>query len=92
MQIQNHAQRGVVIKGLTESIVTSAEQVLALLLRGTKRRQHILQAINRSQIHKMFSITIESKPRLKHTHDSDEVSTYLRTCITRLKQLCHYKT
>jgi centromeric protein E len=81
LQIQNHAQRGVVIKGLTESIVTSAEQVLALLLRGTNRRQHILQAINRSQIHKMFSITIESKPRLKHTHDSDEVNVSTLTLV-----------
>ena len=66
IRIFESKNEGVVIRGLKEEIVTSQEQVLALLAAGEKRRQTGSTASNKqsSRSHSIFRLIVESRRRL----------------------------
>jgi centromeric protein E len=81
VRLFEHAEKGLIIRGLKEEVVTSPEQVFAILAQGEARRQvgatHLNQHSSRS--HVMVRLWIESRKRSSgggkhHNHGTTRVS------------------
>ena len=64
-QIREHDRRGVFVEGLTEALVTSAEETYDLFTRGSFNRRVGQTEMNResSRSHAVFTVTLESRRR-----------------------------
>ena len=64
-QIREHDKRGVFVEGLTEALVTSAEETYDLFTRGSFNRRVGQTEMNResSRSHAVFTVTLESRRR-----------------------------
>eukprot|EP00559_Dactyliosolen_fragilissimus_P000038 CAMPEP_0184873500 /NCGR_PEP_ID=MMETSP0580-20130426/41875_1 /TAXON_ID=1118495 /ORGANISM="Dactyliosolen fragilissimus" /LENGTH=1028 /DNA_ID=CAMNT_0027376411 /DNA_START=133 /DNA_END=3219 /DNA_ORIENTATION=+ len=79
IRIFESKNEGVIIRGLKEEIVTSPEQIFALLTAGEKRRQTGSTNLNKtsSRSHSIFRLIVESRLRRssrKHSNNSQQAN------------------
>jgi centromeric protein E len=76
IKIRQDPQKGVYIEGATEEVVTSPEQVQALMKLGQERRHVSATALNlvSSRSHSIFRMVIESSPNLGSSRENAAAS------------------